>query len=219
MQDNGRSGFITDTVLKHVKPREYECTWKPILTNLQIRPSDLDRRYNFDYRKPRVPQEDKRGSYPYYLPIGWYRHGLNVSTKYGNDRTWIGSISAKGEWPVAFHGTGKAAVGGIIKEGLSIGTAKRDLKIGEAIKQMGEEANRKGLYVATHCNGASDNYATSFTVTAFPDKSEQFRIVFQCRVQPGKFTTHTRPVKVGEAWRIVDPAALRPYGILLKKES
>jgi hypothetical protein len=62
-------GFLTDTVLKHVKAREYECTRKPVLTYLQIGPSDLDPRYNFDYRKPSVPQEDTRGGYPYYLLI------------------------------------------------------------------------------------------------------------------------------------------------------
>jgi hypothetical protein len=95
---------------------------------------------------------------------------------------------------------------------------KADAMKKEAIQQMGEEANRPGLYVATHCNGGSDIYTRPFTVTAFPGKSEQFRIVFQCRVEPGKFTTHKSPVNVGEAWRIVDPKAIRPYGILLKKE-
>jgi hypothetical protein len=95
---------------------------------------------------------------------------------------------------------------------------KTDAMMEEAIEQIGEEANRPGLYVATHCNGGSDIYTQPFTVTAFPGKSEQFRIVFQCRVEPGKFTTHTSPVNVGEAWRIVDPKAVRPYGILLKKE-
>jgi hypothetical protein len=168
---------------------------------------------------PGVPEQLRRGNYPYYLPIGWYRHALNVQNKYEGSQTWLGCINASGEWPVAFHGTHAGAVKGIIPQGLSTSTAKTDVMLYEAIEQIGEEANRPGLYVATHCNGGSDIYTRPFTVTAFPGKSEQFRIVFQCRVEPGKFTTHKKPVNVGEAWRIVDPKAVRPYGILLKKEA
>jgi hypothetical protein len=67
----------------------------------------------------------------------------------------------------------KEAVGGIIKEGFLITAVKTDAMIGEAIKQMGEEVNRPGFYMATHCKGGSDNYATPSTVTAFSNKSEQ----------------------------------------------
>ncbi len=75
MQDIARFGFITDKVLKHVKPPEYECTRKSVLAYLQIGPSDLDPRYNFDYRKPGVLEEDTRGGYPYYLLID---HSVNI---------------------------------------------------------------------------------------------------------------------------------------------
>ncbi|UJR32733.1 hypothetical protein I4U23_020192 [Adineta vaga] len=218
LQIHGRSGFSNETILQHVKARDYECIWKSAISYLQIRPDDLDPRYNFDYRQPGVPNEDLRGGYPYYLPLGWYRHALNVSTKYENDQIWLGRSNADGEWPVAFHGTSKDAVTGIVAKGFLINAVKTDVKRQEAIDLIGEEADRPGLYVATHCNGGSDIYTTPFTVTTFPDKSEQFRIVFQCRVQPKKFTCHTSPVNVGEAWRIVDPNAIRPYGILLKKE-
>jgi hypothetical protein len=153
------------------------------------------------------------------LPIGWYRHALKVLHKYGDDRTWIGRINAKGEWPVAYHGTKKDAVSSIVAKGLLPSAVVTDAMKSEAIEQMGEEANQPGLYVATYCNGGSyPQYTTPFTVTTFPDKSERFSIVFQCRVQPNKFTIHTSPVKEGKAWRIVDPNAIRPYGILLKKE-
>ncbi|CAF3588012.1 unnamed protein product [Rotaria sp. Silwood1] len=213
------SGFGTDTILQYVKPAEYECIWKPALNYLQIRPSDLDPQFNFDYRQPDLPKEETRGSYPYYCPLGWFCHALKVLDKYDKDVTWIGCINAEGEWPVAFHGTHSGAVSSIVQRGLSPGAAKTDVMIGEAIEQIDEEANRPGLYVATHCEGGSyPQYTVPFTVTTFPDKSEQFSMVFQCRVQPGKFTTHTSPVSVGEAWRIVDPNSIRPYGILLKKE-
>ncbi len=35
---------------------------------------------------------------------------------------------------------------------------------------------------------------------------------------PTLYTTHTSPVNEGEARRFVDPDAIRPYGILVKKE-
>lgn len=179
----------------------------------------MDTDHNFDYRKPGVPEKDTRGGCTYYLPLGWYRHALKVLHKYGNDTTWIGRVNANGEWPVAFHGTRYDAVRGIVQDGLSPGTTKRDAMIDEAIAQIGEEAKQPGLYVATHCNdGSYPQYTTPFTVTTFPGKTERFSIVFQCRVEPGKYTTHTVPVKKGQAWRIVDPNSIRPYGILLKKE-
>jgi len=87
--------------------------------------------------------------------------------------------------------------------------------IGEAIKQMWEEASRPGFYVKTHYKGGSDKYTMPSTVTAFSNKSEQFRIVFQCQVQPGKFTTHTSPVNVGGAWCFVYPMLLQISHFLL----
>jgi hypothetical protein len=90
----------------------------------------------------------------------------------------------------------------------------------EAIAQKGDAVNRPGLYVATQCNGGSHPYYTEkFEVPKPSGDSESFQVVFQCRVRPGSYTTHTAPVKIGEAWRVVDPEAVRPYGILLKNTS
>ncbi|CAF3731109.1 unnamed protein product [Rotaria sordida] len=214
-----RSGFGTDIILQHVKPGEYECLWKPMVSYLQIRPSDLDPQFNFDYRTSGLPEKLTCGSYPYYLPLGWYRYALKVLDKYSNDNTWIGQVNAEGEWPVAFYGTHSDAVSSILQHGLLPSVVKTDTMKQEAITQIGEEANQPGFYVTTHCEGGSyPQYTTPFTVTTLPDMSEQFSLVFQCRVQPGKFTIHTSPVSVGKAWRIVDPSAIRPYGILVKKE-
>lgn len=143
---------------------------------------------------------------------------MNVNQKFEDGDQWLGCINASGEWPVAFHGTSAEAVTGIVQHGLSPSAVKVDAMRSEAIAKIGNEADQPGMYVATHCNGGADIYTRPFTVTTFPGKSEQFRIVFQCRVQPDKFTIHTSPVNEGEAWRVVDPKAIRPYGILLKKE-
>jgi hypothetical protein len=175
--------------------------------------------FDFDYRTSGLPEQLTRGSYQYYLPLGWYRHALKVLHKYGDDTTWIDHVNAKGEWPIAYHGTKHFAVNNIVKHGLLPGAVVRDAMLDEAIDQIGEKADAPGLYVATHCDGGSHpQYTEPFSVPTSSGTSEQFRIVFQCRVEPGKFTTHTSPVEVGQAWRIVDPKAIRPYGILLKKE-
>jgi hypothetical protein len=101
----------------------------------------------------------------------------------------------------------KEAVGDIIKESFLITAVKTDAMIGEAIKQMGEEVNRPGFYMATHGKGGSDKYTKPSTVTAFSNKSEQLRIVFQCQVQPDQLTTHRSPVNFSRAWCIIGPAA------------
>jgi hypothetical protein len=164
-----------------------------------------------------MPQNEERGGLPYFLPIGWFRHALNVVDKYPNDQRWIGSSNAEGEWAVAFHGTRAGAVKGIREKGLLITT--RDAMKSEAVQQGGKHFDQAGLYVATLCNGgAHPRYTEPFTVPSARGAAEPFRVVFQCRVKPGVYTAHGSPVDQGEAWRFVDPDAIRPYGILIKHE-
>ena len=161
--------------------------------------------------------KERRGKLPYYLPIGWYRHALKVVDKYPDDQLWLGSSNVDGEWAVAFHGTKGLAVKSITKEGIRITTV--DAKRAEAVQKGGTEYDKPGLYVATHCTGgAHPAYTDPFPVQSSPDKLDQFRVVFQCRVKPGAYTDHQSPVVKGEAWRFVDPEAIRPYGILVKNE-
>ncbi|CAF1013991.1 unnamed protein product [Adineta ricciae] len=219
LKSRARSSFTDDKVLGRVFPSTYEYEWTTALQALRLQISDLDPTYNFDYRPHEIPSEDSRGGYTYYLPRGWYRHALRVKHKYEKDSHWLDNTNAKGEWPVAFHGTKDWAVSSIAKEGLKTTAVKTDAMRSEAIQQMGDEADRPGLYVATHCDGGASIYTEKFTVKPFPDQTETFRIVFQCRVKPEKYTVHTSPVNQGHAWRYVDPSSIRPYGILLKKEN
>lgn len=209
-------GFANHRILKNVKPDEYQCKWKPLITFFQLQSSDFAQQFNVDYT-PSLPQEDTRGGLPYFLPIGWFRHALNVVNKYPNDKQWLGSSNADGEWAVAFHGTHGGAVKAIKEKGLLITTI--DAMRGEAVQKGGKKFDQPGLYVATHCDGgAHPLYTRPFTVPSSRGKIDQFRVVFQCRVQPGAYTAHDRPVNEGEAWRFVDPDAIRPYGILIKHE-
>ncbi|CAF2386250.1 unnamed protein product [Rotaria sp. Silwood2] len=212
-----RDGFTDHRILKHVKKDKYEYKWKPLITYFQLKTSDFVSEFNIDYTSS-MPTKDKRGGYPYYLPIGWYRHALKVVDKYPDDKLWLGSNNVDGEWPVAFHGTHGGAVKGIKEKGLLI--TKHDAMRNEAIEQKGDYFGRPGLYVATHCRGgAHPVYTTPFTIHKSPETIETFRVVFQCRVKPDAFTIHTGPVEIGQAWRFVDPDAVRPYGILVKNES
>ena len=164
-----------------------------------------------------MPKEQRRGGYPYYLPIGWYRHGLRVIDKYPEDKLWLGDSNVDGEWAVAFHGTHGGAVKGIQEKGLLL--IKRDAMRPEAVRQGGKEFDGPGVYVATHCTGgAHPQYTKPFQISPSSQTTETFRIVFQCRVKPKAFTIHTTPVSIGEAWRFVNPDDIRPYGILLKKD-
>ncbi len=160
---------------------------------------------------------EQRGSLPYYFPIGWYRHALKVVDKFPDDKLWLGKDNVDGEWAVAFHGTKGIAVKGIKEKGLLI--TKFDAKREEAVEQRGTSFDKPGLYVATHCTGgAHPQYTAPFDIQQSPDVVEKFRVVFQCRVKPGAYTTHRSPVVKGHAWRFVDTDAIRPYGILVKSE-
>ena len=214
-----QSGLKNDKILRYVKPARYGYQWQSVLSFLQLKPTDFDPAFNFDYTQSDLPKEQTRGNQPYYLPLGWYRHGLNVKDKYKDDNSvWLGSSNVPGEWPVAFHGTHSTAVSSITQTGLTTGTAKRDAMEDEAVQQLGDKAKGKGLYLATYCNdGSYPQYTQPFTVTT-ENKTEKYCVVFQCRVRPNSYSIHTRCVKDGKAWRVIDPTAIRPYGLLLKKE-
>ncbi|CAF4808737.1 unnamed protein product [Rotaria sp. Silwood1] len=165
-----------------------------------------------DYRKAGLPESEQRGGYPYYSPIGWYCHALKVDQKYPNDNVWFGSVNAKGEWPVAFHGTHSSTVSGVIEQDFLKSTTQTNVASQETMDQS-------GFYLTTHCNGGAHPHCTTPFRLEMPDKKNKtFRVVFMCRVQPDKFTIHQAPALAGHIWRLVDSDAVRPYGILIKDE-
>lgn len=190
----------------------------PLLTYLQLRPQDFDKKHNFDYNTKGLYLDNKRGGYPYYLPLGWYRHAIDVSKKYPTDDPWLGYENLPGEWPVAFHGTHAEVVSNIKKDGLLIDKVKHDSMREEAVQRMGPKVDKPGLYLSTRCKGGAHPwYTKTFCVNVSEGKIERFRVVFQCRVKPGAFTTHICPITGSETWRVVDSNAVRPYGILVRK--
>ncbi|CAF4153603.1 unnamed protein product, partial [Adineta steineri] len=210
LQDMARLGFGDSEILRLIQLREYKYEWRSILSYLELKPSDFDPRFNFDYTQPGLPAQQHRANQPYFLPLGWYRHALNVSQKYSDDAVWLGHNNVSGEWPVAFHGTHSGMVENIAEHGLSIDAGKRGRILEEAIQQKGPGMNQPALYLTTHCDGGAEAYATTFQVTN-GNEIDTFQVVFQCRVQPKSFTVHNSCVSVGHLWRVIDTNAVRPY--------
>ena len=167
--------------------------------------------FNFQYPRSEPPKKEKRGGYPYHLPLGWYRHSLKVADKYEANAKWLGSDHARHEWAVAYYGTKAGTVAEIVQQGLQMDQNKTN--------DSGKSDKRRGIYVTTHCDGgAYPTYSEPFSVLLPSGKIQRFSLVFQCRVKPGKFSAYGKPVKKGKAWRFLDPHHIRPYGILLKEE-
>ncbi|CAF1046677.1 unnamed protein product [Rotaria sordida] len=200
-------------IFQYLFPEEYDYKLEPALAFLQLQQSDFEVKYNRYYSHA---DEEIRGGYPYHFPQGWHRHALKVDDKYPNDKAWLGMNNSPGEWAVAYHGTISKAVKGIKDKGLLHSFVTTDAMKDEAKQQNPSIPDVKGLYVATHCEGGAANYTMPFEIKDNSGTSKDYRVVFQCRVQPGKFTVHASPVKVGRAWRVFDEKAIRPYGLLLK---
>jgi len=199
-------------IFQYMFQEHYDYKLEPALTFLQLQKSDFEPSHNRDYP---VAGEMTRGGLPYYLPQGWYRHALKVVDKYPDDKLWLGMANLPGEWAVAYHGTSSSAVRGITDKGLLHELVTHDECKNEAKQQNPSIPDVKGLYVATHCDGGAALYSSPYNVKDSIGEDKEYQAVFQCRVEPGKFTEHSTPVKIGKAWRVFDEKAIRPYGVLL----
>lgn len=189
----------------------------PLLTYLQLQVQDFDAEHNFDYRE-RGLKDGYRGGYPYNVPRGWYRQALNISHKYDDNMMWLSHRNTDDVWPIAYLGTHAGIARDIAKEGLFIDKLADDEFRQEAVQKAGSRMDKPGVYLNTHCDGGAHPRSTkTFSVQVSRKKIERFRIVFQCRVKPGEFTVHQSPHITGDIWRVVDPDAVRPYGILVRK--
>ena len=188
------------------------------LSYLQLNSKDFDIHSNFDYKQITTTQENRCGNYPYHIPVGWYHHAFNVKSKYADDDIWFGQENVHGEWPIAFQGTrAPTAIDNTRQSSLS-SHSKADILKNEDVDRTGMLRIGTGIPVATHCNGGADKYTTPLTISN-GDNTEIFKVVFQCRVKPDSFTIHTDLVDVGVLWQVVDPQAIRPFGLLLKHET
>lgn len=206
-------------ILHHTRPQDYPFEMESILTHLQLNPNDFDPRHNRNYKNwPANDSVQARGNRPYYLPVGWYRHALNVVDKYSaSDQVWLGMRNGPNEWSVAYHGTKHWFVRNIVEQGIRPGG--RDAYRAEAIRMVGARANLPAIYLATHCEHGADEYATPFDLpNSNQGTSETYKIIFQCRLKPDTFTEHQENANA-KYLRVYDRDGVRPYGILLQKVS
>ena len=201
-------------ILQYLIPDSYDYKWGAALSYLQLQASDFEPLYNRDYPQAR---EERRGGQSYYFPQGWYRHALKVEDKYPNAQVWLGMANSPGEWAVAYHGISTNVVRNITDTGLQHRFVTTDAFAAKAKEQRPSIPDVKGLYLATHCEGGASVYTRGgFKIKDAQGNEKTCHVVFQCRVENGKFTTHEGPVTVGLALRVFDEKAIRPYGLLLK---
>lgn len=206
-------------VLQHTRAQDYPFEMESVITHLQIDPNNFDTNHNRNYKNwPAPDRVQMRGNRPYHLPVEWYRHALQVVDKYNaSNQVWLGMCNGPNEWSVAYHGTKYWFAKPIAETGLQPGG--RDAYRRDAIQMIGERANAPAIYLASHCKNGSIVYAEPFAVPSSNDgQPEDYRLIFQCRLKPDTFTEHQHTGDV-KYLRVYDRDGVRPYGILIKKES
>ena len=138
------------------------------------------------------------GGKEYDPPKGYIGIGLNVN-KFGNDKTWLGTCNAEGEWPIAYHG-----VGGHLVYNKARSIIKNNLIPG------GGNSFGDGVYFGREIRIA-DEYAK------YSQDSVKYYVVFMCRVNPNKLKIVKR---YPEYWLLPGNGNgdfIRPYRILLRE--
>lgn len=188
---------------------------KPQISFLQVKKSDFESRYNVDC-KSREQKAEKRGGQPYCLPIGWYRHALNVVDKHPHDKLWLGKNNVDGEWPVAFVHTNTDAIEGIEDKGVLFRSVDSNRK--KPVQEGGPKQDKNGYYVPVSWkNGIHPQYIKKLNVENAADANERYRLVFQCRIKPNAYVTHKNS-NGEDSLHLNDCHAMRPYGILIKRQ-
>ena len=154
-------------------------------------------------------QNETRGKFPYYPPIGWTGYGIRVEGKYdgGND-VWLDyNDSNEGVWSVVYHGTSLQYVKSIMEHGLKKG--KRQAFESDDDENENHPNQKVGIGVYTTPKiEISEDYAK------YAGDIEGYICAFMCRANPKL----ARICNNGEYW-VVDGTNkdLRPYRLLIKK--
>eukprot|EP00933_Yihiella_yeosuensis_P055331 TRINITY_DN5406_c0_g2_i1.p2 TRINITY_DN5406_c0_g2~~TRINITY_DN5406_c0_g2_i1.p2 ORF type:complete len:382 (-),score=77.70 TRINITY_DN5406_c0_g2_i1:296-1441(-) len=157
--------------------------------------------FNQDFRNMRDDgRKMTRGGQDYKLPIGWKRFAVNVKGQFddGNNR-WLREDDSG--WAVAYHGTAKESLPGILSTGFQLGKG-----------QKFEKETGAGIY----CTPLVD-VAQHYSLPR-PWQGRYVQIVLQLRVKPETI----RPVTTGtdfekQYWVINEPEDMRPYGVLIRE--
>jgi len=62
----------------------------------------------------------------------------------------------------------------------------------ETGQPKGTYFDKPGFHIATHCDGgAHPNYTKPFAISSSQNKTETFRVIFQCRAKPSAYKART----------------------------
>ena len=156
---------------------------------------------------------EKRGSEPYYPPLGWIGYGLKVIGKYENDN-WLGMNDNPQEWCVAYHGIGTGggvsvcqATNSIICTGFIAG--RRQAKENENdLRHPGKKVGL-GVYCSPHPDFMNE-YAKIITLNC-----KRYKVGLMMRVKPDKIRqASSNP----DCW-VLDGTTnqMRPYRVMIKE--
>ena len=96
MLANPSSAVYSGKVTSSVVPQQYEYGFVPVFHKFQLSTRHFDTAWNRDYSSYKVgPASENRGGEPFFPPAGWFRHALDVKSKY-SDQTWLGMNNSPG---------------------------------------------------------------------------------------------------------------------------
>mmetsp|Transcript_87220 Transcript_87220/g.260189 ORF Transcript_87220/g.260189 Transcript_87220/m.260189 type:complete len:397 (+) Transcript_87220:69-1259(+) len=168
-------------------------------------PEDMfDFRYNQDFRK--VSDDGRklfRGGQPYELPIGWKRFAVNVKGQYDSgDNGWLKEDDSG--WAVAYHGTAKDSLPGILCTGFRVGS-----------RQKFEKETGAGVYCTPWINVAQ-HYSKPQV-----HRGHTVQMVLQLRVKPSAIRLIADKKATAfekKYWVVNNPQDIRAYGVLIREQ-
>ena len=158
----------------------------------------LDPGYDYQYGATDGANAFIRGNRRFIRPCGWTKRALFVLGKYEND-IWLGSSSAAGEWPVAYHGTKKE-------------TAEAFCKRGGVLRSRGKKyTSGKGIYT-TPSPALAEQQTDSFEFGGL-----KYKMIFMDRVSMDHTVEYDLSGIGGGTYFITSDEKVRPYCVLLKQ--
>ena len=198
----GFEGIVKILNKLSTKCNNIEIKEKPLLEGMILNTKMFDKKGN---RNDGWGENEYRGGFPYYPPIGWTGYGINVENKFDKgDNTWLHyDDSYDGVWSVVYHGTSLKYAKSIMEIGLKKGNNqlyKDDYDENHPNKKVGD-----GVYTSPFIEIAE----------SYSNEVEGYFCAFMCRANPKL----ARICNEGKYWVLEGTSKdLRPYRLLIKKK-
>ena len=197
-----------------------------IMEGCKLTENMLDPRGN---RESGWGEDEQRGGFDYFPPIGWIGFGLKVWDKYDNkNNDWLEYDGNSNEWAVAYHGIGcklgstvENATENIYKKGFKAGDgqAYENDKNDNPLYKKGNSKNDysnligRGVYCSPNPD-VMEEYA-EYASTKAKANGKNYLMGFMMRVKPDKI----RYSNIQKDYWVLDGTTeeMRPYRILIKE--